>query len=55
MNHERPYVIARVDASGKWDVIHIGPYVVAKDLRENEAEALAKALNEQHKRTINAV
>jgi hypothetical protein len=33
----------------RYDVVHIGPYVVSKGLRLEEAISLAKALNEEHK------
>lgn len=42
----------RIGASG-FDVVHRGPTVVAADLKWIEAEALARALNEEHRKRVN--
>ena len=36
-----------------YDVVHLGPTVVAKGIKETEADALAKALNEEHYKRVN--
>lgn len=38
--------------NGKADVVHVGPYVISKDLKVVEAIALAKALNDEHQKRI---
>jgi hypothetical protein len=49
-NQQQRYVVKEL-GNGKCDVVHIGPYVVAKDLKVVEALALAAALNtEKHDR-----
>jgi hypothetical protein len=42
------YVVKEL-GNGKCDVVHIGPYTVAKDLKVVEALALAAALNQENK------
>jgi hypothetical protein len=47
MNEQR-YVVRQL-GDDRCDVVHVGPYVVSKDLKLVEALALAKALNEENK------
>jgi hypothetical protein len=42
------YVVREL-GNGKCDVVHLGPYVVSKDLKLQEALALAAALNSENK------
>jgi hypothetical protein len=42
------YVVKQL-GDNRCDVVHIGPYVVAKDLKLKEALALAAALNQESK------
>ena len=42
------YVVKEL-GDDKWDVVHLGPYVVAKSLKLQEALALAAALNMENK------
>ena len=42
------YVVVNLN-NGKFDVVHCGPYTVAKSLKYQEALALAAALNEENK------
>lgn len=46
---EHPYWVRPSHVAGTFDVIHKGPYVVSRSLREEEAIALMKALNQENR------
>lgn len=54
MKRTRYVLDRRTGPDGKdlYDVVHLGPYVVAEGLKQSEAEALAKALNEEHHQRV---
>jgi hypothetical protein len=48
----RKRYVVRNTMPDKYDVVAIGPYVVSAGLKQIEAEALAKALNEESKTRV---